>query len=123
MEPDWCYPCRIEGSGVGPRAGWGLDTGDHQPSLALKAPMAPDQAEELRFLCAEFAEPFDDSFTEGEAATVIGSFLDEPMSESQSRTLTWLCERAGTPMDDRLSYGRARTSIRRLIAVRGLRSA
>lgn len=123
MDPGWCYPCRLDASGVAPHAAWGLDTAEHEPDLRHDGPMGPDQVAEVRFLCGEFGEPFDPKLTEGEAAVVVHSFLDEPMSESQARTLAWLSERAGIVMDADLNYGRARTTVRRLLAVRGLRSA
>jgi hypothetical protein len=123
MDPVWCYPCRIDGSGVSARAGWGLDTAEHEPDTRHAGPMTSDQREELRFLCGEFEVSFDGGLTEGEAAIVVHSFLDEPMSISQRRTLGWLSERVGSTVDDDLSYGKARSAIRRFIALRGLRSA
>jgi hypothetical protein len=123
MDPGWCYPCRIESSGVSARAAWGLDTAEHAPDVRHGGPMAPDQAEELRFLCAEFDVTFDPSLTEGEAAIVVHSFLDEPPSDEQERSLGWLCERVGAQTEPGLTYGKARSSIRRFIALRGLRSA
>jgi hypothetical protein len=123
METAWCYRCRVETCGEEPRAAWGLDTVEHDDDLALTGPMTADQAAELRFLCAEFGESFDPTLTEGEAATVVGTFLDEPMSASQAQTLAWLSERAGAEAPTDLTYGRARSQIRRLVALRGLRSA
>jgi hypothetical protein len=35
----------------------------------------------------------------------------------------WLCEKSGAPIAKDLSYGHARAQIRRLVAIRGLRSA
>ncbi len=102
---------------------WGLETAEHTGDLTLAGAMAPDQAAELRFLCQEFGEAFDATLTEGEAAVVIGTFLDEPMSESQASTLGWLTERTGGEPPGELSYGKARSAIRRLVALRGLRSA
>ena len=124
MEPTWCYLCRIDASGVDPRSAWGLDAidGVEDPDLH-PGPMRLGQSAYLRFLCGEFQEIFDASLTEGQAVLVIESFLDEPLDESQGRTLEWLCERAGVPAEDGLTYGQARTKIRRLVAVRGLRSA
>lgn len=124
MEPLWCYLCRIEASGVDPIAAWGLDAIDDVEDPALyPGPMRPGQSAYLRFLCDEFHEVFDATLSEGQAAFVIESFLDEPMDESQARTLGWLGERAGSPAEDGLTYGQARTKIRRLVALRGLKSA
>lgn len=123
MDRSWCYPCRIENGGVSARAGWGLDTAEHSPDARHGGPMASDQAEELRFLCAEFGADFDPTLTEGEAAIVIHSFLDEPLSEAQERSLGWLSERVGSELEPGLTYGKARSAIRRFIALRGLRSA
>ena len=124
MEPAWCYLCLVESSGVDPRAAWGLDTADHEPDPdEAPGPMHPDQAAELRFLCAEFRYAFSTDLSEGQAAMLVHSFLDEPMSEPQERTLAWLSERAGAPMEPGLTYGRARSAIRRLVALKGLRSA
>jgi hypothetical protein len=124
MDADWCYLCRIERSGVDPRAAWGLDALDVDGDPLLRTgPMRPSQNGFLRFLCEEFAEGFDDTLTEGEAELVVESFLDEPMTEAQARTLAWLAEHAAAPVDDGLTYGQARTQIRRLVALRGLKSA
>jgi hypothetical protein len=123
MDPSWCYRCRLEASEEDARAVWGLDTAEHEADLAATGAMTPDQAGELRFLCGEFGETFDPSLTEGEAAIVVGTFLDEPMSEPQRATLAWLSEKAGAEAPGALSYGQARSAIRRLVALRGLRSA
>jgi len=123
MDPTWCYRCRLEASEEDPRAIWGLETAEHDADLASAGPMTRDQAAELRFLCGEFGETFDASLTEGEAAIVVGTFLDEPMSDPQRRTLTWLSERASAEPPGSLTYGQARSAIRRLVALRGLRSA
>jgi hypothetical protein len=124
MDADWCYLCRIERSGVDPRAAWGLDVIDDDGDPLLRTgPMLPGQERFLRFLCEEFSEGFDDTLNQGEAAVIVASFLDEPTSQSQARTLAWLSEHTGIPADDGLSYGQARTEIRRLVAIRGLKSA
>jgi hypothetical protein len=123
MDTAWCYQCRVEAAGEDARAVWGLETAEHEDDLELSGPMTPHQRAELRFLCAEFGEAFDGSLTEGEAAVVTGTFLDEPMSEPQRASLAWLSERAGAEAPDALTYGQARSVIRRLIALRGLRSA
>jgi Protein of unknown function (DUF3072) len=124
MDVGWCYLCRIDRSGVDPRAAWGLDVlDDEDDPLQRTGPMQPSQEGFLRFLCQEFGEVFDDTLTEGEATLVVESFLDEPMSDAQGRTLAWLAEQAGATVDEDLTYGQARTQIRRLVALRGLRSA
>jgi hypothetical protein len=126
MERAWCYVCRIEDSGVDPHAAWGLDDGD-APGVedyeAYTDPMSPALAGYLRFLCDEFGVAFDGSLNEGEAAVVLISFLEEPASESQTRTLEWLAEHVGGDVVPGLTYGEARQRIRRLVALRGLKSA
>jgi hypothetical protein len=108
MDADWCYLCRIERSGVDPRAAWGLELQEWDGDPLLRTgPMQPSQSSFLRFLCDEFAEGFDGTLTEGEAAVVVESFLDEPMSDAQARTLAWLAEHAGAPVDEALTYGQA----------------
>src|SRR5436309_12196457 len=110
MNAEWCYLCRIERSAVDPRAAWGLDAIDEGADPLLRTgPMLPGQEQFLRFLCEEFAEGFDDTLTEGEAAIIVQSFLDEPMSQAQARTLAWLANPADAPVQDDLSYGQART--------------
>jgi hypothetical protein len=125
MDRGWCYLCHVEAADVDPRAAWGLDVWDapETPWERRVAPMTPGQAGYLRFLCREFGEPFDDTLTEGEASVVVESFLDEPMSDRQARTLMWLCEKSGAPIASGLTYGEARGQIRKLVALRGLRSA
>ena len=51
------------------------------------------------------------------------SFLEEPMTEPQSRTLGWFAEHGIGTAGASLTYGEARQTIRRLVALRGLRSA
>ena len=124
MDIGWCYLCRLERSGVDPRTAWGLDVLDDEGDPLLRTgPMQPRQEGFLRFLCHEFATAFDDTLSEGEATLVVESFLDEPMSDEQARTLAWLATQAGVTVDEDLTYGQARTQIRRLVALRGLRSA
>ena len=124
MDADWCYLCRIERSGADPRVAWGLgSSAPEEGTLDGDAPMTLGQANYLRSLCEEFAEPFDPALRTGEAAIVIESFLDEPMTGSQERTLTWLSDQAGEEMPAGLTYGQARSKIRVLIARRGLRTA
>jgi hypothetical protein len=126
MEPAWCYLCRIEASGVDPHVAWGLEDEDG-PSVEdyenFTEPMSAARIRYLRFLCDEFGLPFDDTLNEGEAAVVTISFLEEPMTESQGRTLEWFAGNGNGDSDASLTYGQARQKIRRLVALRGLRSA
>jgi hypothetical protein len=124
MDPGWCYLCRIDLSGVEPRAAWGLDAMDDDALTAGNTdPMTRSQAAYLRFLCEEFGYEFDQGLSAGDAAVVIESFMNEQPSDSQGRTLAWLSEHAGVPVETGLTYGQARTKIRRLVALRGLKSA
>jgi hypothetical protein len=125
MDRGWCYLCHVEASGADPRAIWGLDVWDAPgaPWEERTEPMTSSQADHLRFLCREFGDRFDETLTEGEASVVVESFLDEPLSDRQARTLMWLCEKAGAPLGRDLTYGQARGQIRKLVALRGLRSA
>ncbi|MBI3647157.1 MAG: hypothetical protein HY240_00095 [Actinobacteria bacterium] len=124
MDRSWCYLCHLEGGGVDPRTAWGLDAEDGPvPWERRREPMTETQAGHVRFLCEEFGEPFDESLTEHEAGIVVRSFLEEPMSDRQRRTLRWLCEKSGAPMPEDLTYRQARSQIRKLVALRGLRSA
>jgi hypothetical protein len=124
MEQVWCYLCRIESSGVDPRAAWGLDVWDDEGDPEDRiGPMTPSRAGYLRFLCAEFGERFDPSLTDGESSIVLESFLAEPMSDSQARTLFFLSQLVGSEPETGLAYGQARSKIRRLVAHRGLKSA
>ena len=126
MEPAWCYLCRIESSGVEPRVAWGLED-DDAPGVEdyedFTDAMSAIRVRYLRFLCDEFGVPFDETLTEGEAAVVTISFLEEPMTQSQAETLHRLSERGGGAVAASLTYGEARQTIRRLVALRGLRSA
>ena len=46
-----------------------------------------------------------------------------PSSSTQAyRTLSWLCHSAGLPFDPNLTHGDARNTIRRMVALRALRS-
>ena len=124
MEPAWCYLCRIESSGVDPRAAWGLDAWDDEGDPEDRiGPMSPSRIGYLRFLCEEFGESFDPTLTDGESAIVLDSFLSEPMSDSQARTLVFLSQVIGAEPETGLAYGQARSKIRRLVAQRGLKSA
>ena len=126
MEAAWCYLCRIEACGVAPHVAWGLED-DDAPGVDeyenFTAPMSAERARYLRFLCDEFDVPFDGSLNEGEAAVVTISFLEEPMSEPQARTLEWFAEHGIGTAGGSLTYGEARQKIRRLVALRGLKSA
>ena len=126
MEQAWCYLCRIESSGVDAPVAWGLED-DDAPGVddyeSFTDPMSATRVRYLRFLCDEFDVPFDDTLTEGEAAVVTISFLEEPMTESQTRTLAWFADHGNGTTDPSLTYGVARRTIRRLVALRGLRSA
>jgi hypothetical protein len=124
MDETWCYLCRIDGSGLPSTAAWGLDVQDDTEGTPLRTgPMTRAQRQYLRFLCHEFSCEFDPYLTQDEAGLVIESFLADPMSSDQSKTLVELSQRAGVPMDADLTYGAARTKIRRLVAMRGLKSA
>ena len=124
MEHPWCYLCRIESSGVDPRAAWGLDAWDDEGDPKDRiGPMTPARASYLRFLCEEFGETFDPSLTDGESAIVLDSFLSEPMTDAQARTLFFLGQLVGAEPETDLTYGVARSKIRRLVAHRGLKSA
>jgi len=126
MEPSWCYLCHLETADVDSRVLWGLED-DEGPTLddweSWTGPMPREQERYLRFLCEEFGLPFDPTLREGEAAVVVVSFLEEPMLERQARTLGWLSEHAGVAVDGTSNYANARATIRRLVALRGLRSA
>jgi len=125
METEWCYLCRIDASGVDPRAAWGLDAWDEDeidPEDRI-GPMTSARAGYLRFLCEEFEETFDPSLTDGESSIVLDSFLSEPMTDAQARTLFFLGQLIGTDPETDLTYGQARSKIRTLVAHRGLRSA
>jgi len=125
MDPSWCYLCRIDGSGVDAHTAWGLDDGD-APTIdsfeAFTDPMSATQARYVAFLCGEFGVTFDPTLNEGEGAVIVISFLEEPMTASQTQTLGWLVEHGGGTVDAQLTYGEARARIRRLVALRGLKS-
>ena len=126
MDPTWCYLCRIEASGVDAYVAWGLDDED-TPGVEdyedFTEPMSATRVRYLRFLCDELAIPFDDTLNEGEAAVVTISLLEEPMTESQARTLDRFTGGGTSTTGTTLTYGEARQKIRRLVALRGLRSA
>ena len=120
MDPTWCYLCRVEGVDVDPQILWGIALDEGLADLqAEHGPMTPDVAGYMRFLCEEMDLHFDPTFTQHEAALVIGSFLEDPATASQVQTL----EHLGWTDTDDLRYGEARSKIRRQIALRGLRSA
>ncbi len=123
MDAPWCYLCRIDSFGVEPQVLWGIGWTTSSPtSDADPGPMVPELAGYLRFLCSELDLRFDPTFTQGEAARVIPSLLWTPRTRSQERTLAALGEEiavgAAVP-----AYRDARSKIRRLVALRGLRSA
>jgi hypothetical protein len=120
MEPGWCYLCRVEDCGVDPQIVWGIALDEDLPELRFApGPMTPDVAAYMRFLCEELALQFDPTFTQREAAMVLQSFLTDPATPDQVRTL----EHLGEMEPIALTYGAARSKIRRLVALRGLRSA
>ena len=137
MEAAWCYLCRIDASGVDSHTAWGLDAfdppdvpddeghdgGGNDGGSHESGGMTEAQSAHLRFLCQEFGAAFDASLSREHAALEIANLIAHPMPEPQARTLAWLSERQGTPVDPTLTYGQARTAIRRLIALRGLKSA
>jgi hypothetical protein len=124
MDPAWCYLCRVDGFGVDPRLLWGIAVDDElEDRRSSEAPMSLELHGYLRFLGEEFGEAFDPTLSEGESAIVIGSYLSEPATEPQRTTLAWLAERCGIAVEEGLSYGVARMKIRRMVAMRGLRSS
>ncbi len=126
MDPSWCYLCRIDNSGVDAHTAWGLDDDDAPTIDSFEAfidPMSTTQARYVAFLCGEFGVTFDPTLNEGEGAVIVISFLDEPMTASQTQTLEWLVEHGGGAVDAHLTYGEARARIRRLVALRGLKSS
>ena len=122
MDAAWCYLCRIDRSGIDPQILWGITDEELGDEAHDEGPMVPELEGYLRFLCEELDLRFDPTFTQGEAARVIPSLLTDPATDSQQRTLAALGERVGD-VPDVTSYGDARSKIRRLIALRGLRTA
>lgn len=121
MDAAWCYLCRVDNEGTDPHVLWGLEFDDDLELLETSPDaMSPEMAGYLRFLCDELHMRYDDTFTHGEAAMVIQGLLTDPASENQRLTLTAL---GANTSAETLSYGQARTNIRRMIALRGLRSA
>jgi hypothetical protein len=120
MDAAWCYLCRVDDYGVDPRVLWGLALDEDLEALQERpGPMTEDLAGYLRFFCAEFGFGYDDTFNQQEAATVIDGFLGDAATASQRQTI----EALGGGALDALTYGEARTKIRRMVALRGLRSA
>ena len=122
MDAAWCYLCRIDGYGVESQVLWGILDDELADEARDRGPMVPELEGYLRFLCEELDLRFDPTFTQGEAARVIPSLLTDPASDSQERTLATL----GEPIAEGaavITYGDARSKIRRLIALRGLRTA
>jgi hypothetical protein len=103
---------------------WGLEDPDwiDDPAV-LPGPMDRDRAAYLRFLASEYREDFDETLTEGESVLLIESYLGEPMTPPQLETLRSLAAHASVALDEDLTYGQARMTIRRLVALRGLRTA
>ena len=124
LDAPWCYLCRVDLSGVPAQVAWGLEDPDWiDDAEVLPGPMDPDRAAYLRFLSSEYGEDFDETLTEGESVLLIESYLGEPMTRSQLETLRALAVHASVPLDEDLTYGQARLTIRRLVALRGLRTA
>jgi hypothetical protein len=123
METPWCYLCRIDASGADSQTAWGLDAFDAPDVPDDEGRMTDDQSGHLRFLCQEFGASFHPSLNQEQAALEIANLIARPMPESQAKTLAWLSERQATPLDPTLTYGQARTAIRKLIALKGLKSA
>ena len=120
MESEWCYLCRVDDFGVDPQILWGIALDEDLSDLRSDpGPMTSEVAGYLRFLCVEMGLGFDPTFTQRQAALVIDSFLVDPATSNQRETLAHL----GAGEADDLGYGAARTKIRRLVALRGLRSA
>ena len=121
MDAAWCYLCRVDNEGTDPHVLWGLAFDDDLEILETEpGPMLPEMAGYLRFLCDELHMRYDDTFTQGEAALVIQGLLTDPATDSQRRTIAAL---GGDGSADAMTYGQARTTVRRMIALRGLRSA
>lgn len=123
MESAWCYLCHVDGYGVDPQIPWGLALDDDLDDLQRSAaPMDEALSAYLRFFCDEFGFGYDETFTTQEAAVVIDGFLADGPTETQRRTIAALADQ-GAADDPDLTYGTARTMIRRMVALRGLRSA
>jgi hypothetical protein len=121
LDAAWCYLCHVDGYGVDPQVLWGLALDDELEALSESSePMDEDLAGYLRFFCDEFNFGYDETFTTGEAATVIWGFLIDGPTARQRQTVAAL---DGTANVDGMTYAEARTKIRRAIALRGLRSA
>jgi hypothetical protein len=122
MDAAWCYLCRIDRYGIDPQILWGILDDELADEAHDTGPMVSELEGYLRFLCDELDLRFDPTFTQGEAARVIPSLLTDPATESQAHTLERLGEQGGD-VQTVTSYGDARSKIRRLIALRGLRTA
>jgi hypothetical protein len=121
MDAAWCYLCRVDNEGTDPHVLWGLAFDDDLEILETEpGPMSAEMAGYLRFLCDDLHMRYDDTFTHGEAALVIQGLLMDPATDSQRRTIAAL---GGDGTAHTLTYGQARTAVRRMIALRGLRSA
>ena len=122
MDAAWCYLCRVDQGGTEAHVLWGLAFDDDLELLESSTdPMSPEMSGYLRFLCDELGMRYDDTFTQGEAAMVIQGLLTDPATTSQRQTIAAL---AGEATDGQArTYSDARTKIRRMVALRGLRSA
>jgi uncharacterized protein (DUF2336 family) len=122
MDTAWCYLCRVDHGGTDAQVLWGLAFDDDLELLETSTdPMSDEMSGYLRFLCDELRMRYDDTFTQGEAAMVIQGLLTDPTTMSQRQTIAALA--GETTADETLSYGQARMKIRRMVALRGLRSA
>ncbi len=122
MDAAWCYLCRVDQGGTDAHVLWGLAFDDDLELLETSTdPMSDDMSGYLRFLCDELHMRYDDTFTQGESAMVIQGLLTDPATTSQRQTVAALAGESST--DEALTYGQARTKIRRMVALRGLRSA
>jgi hypothetical protein len=122
MDAAWCYLCRVDHGGTDAHVLWGLAFDDDLELLETSTdPMSDEMSGYLRFLCDELHMRYDDTFTQGESAMVIQGLLTDPASPSQQQTVAALAGEATG--NETLTYGQARTKIRRMVALRGLRSA
>jgi hypothetical protein len=122
MDAALCYLCRVDHGETDAHVLWGLAFDDDLELLETSTdPMSDDMSGYLRFLCDELHMRYDDTFTQGESAMVIQGLLTDPATTSQRQTVAALAGESST--DEALTYGQARTKIRRMVALRGLRSA
>ena len=122
MDAAWCYLCRVDHGGTDAHVLWGLAFDDDLELIETSTdPMSDEMSGYLRFICDELHMRFDNTFTQGESAMVLQGLLTDPATTSQRQTIAALAGEATT--DETLTYGEARTKIRRMVALRGLRSA